>query len=227
MKKNVVVLGLFFHLFLFSQEVQVNTELNSDGTSTVLSAYAKPIVTNYSEESITGSKYHEEEYMIAEVYLDNKKIHKCAVRYDAYSDEIEVAANDKKYVLSKGEGIKTILKDYEYQRLDQKGNTGYFIIFNKNKETSLVLKAKKKIKEAVEPKSGFGNYVPPSFIKDYKYFIKNRAGDLTRIKLKKKDVLGVLKDKKEELEKFAASKKLKFKKESDLVKIINYYNTLL
>ncbi len=226
MKKVFLVTIIFLNFCSYAQEVQVNTNLNPDATNTVLSAYVKPVTKTFSEEKIKGNKYYESEFQIAEVYVGEKILRKYATRYNAYSDEIEVESNDKKFVLSKSEDIRVITKDYTYQFSNHKINKGYFIIFNKEKKTSLVLKAKKKIKEAVEPKSGFGSYVPPSFVKDYNYYIRNFAGHLIPIKLKKKDVLKVLKDKEKEIEKFASSNKLSFKKERDLVKIVSHYNTL-
>lgn len=226
MKTNLLFFSVFFHLIVSGQEIQMDVQSNLDATSRVLSAYMKPRIESFSEKNIKGNKYYKEEYKIAEIYVNNKKIHEYAVRYDAYSDEIEVAANNKTFALSKGKNIRVLLKDSEYKLLDTEDKKGYFIILNKNKEISLVLKARKKIKKAVQAKSGYGAEVPPSFIKEYTYFIQEKEGGLKEIKLKKKDIIAVLKDKKDQIEEFASSKKINFKKEEDVITVIDYYNTL-
>ncbi|WP_025666114.1 hypothetical protein [Aquimarina megaterium] len=230
--KSFFILFLWIGTTLMIGQTNINNDFNSSNnltydTTKVLNVYSSPTGNSYIEKSIKGHKYYIEDYKIAEIYVDDRMIHKYAVRYDAYHDQIEVVENDKKFVLSKENKIRVVLKDYEYGiLLNKKGVEEYFVIFNKDKETSLVLKARKKIEDAKKPQSGFEKYRPPAFYRDYSYFIKNNSGDLKKVRLKKNSILAVLKDKKEELEKFASSKKLKFKKEADLIKIIDYYNTL-
>jgi len=186
---------------------------------------SKPVTKIFSEKDIEGSKYRESSFEIAEIYVNEKLYKKYAIIYNAYNDEIEVKSDNNNFVLSKEEYISVVKKTYKYVYYNHNQNKGYFVVFNKG-EIALLLKAKKKIKKAVEPKSGLGSYVPPKFINDYKYFIRNERGTLRTIKLKKKDILKVLGDKKEEVSKFVSSKKLSFKKEKDVIKIIDFYNTL-
>ncbi len=224
MEKIVLSIAFFYCVSFYSQEIQVNSSINDDGNNTVLTVNSKPFTSVYSEEDIEGSKYHESDFEMAEVYINDVLYKKYNIIYDAYDDQIEVKDGDQNFILSKGENISIISKKYKYLYLSD--NKGYFIVFNKNKDTTLMLKAKKKIKKAIEPKSGFGAYVPPKFIRVYSYFIRNKAGNMIPLKLKKKDILDVLVDKKQEISTYVSSNNLSYKKEKDVIEIIDYYNTL-
>ncbi|WP_271783073.1 hypothetical protein [Aquimarina algiphila] len=231
MKKIVIVFGLFFTMFVYSQQSENvddnkkhhNIGINDNDTFIILSGFVRPITKKLGEKEIKGSKYYEEDFKLAVIYDGDKVIHKSPIKYNAFNDEIEVLEDDKEFALLKKEGIKVVLDSYQYVMLK---NKGYFIIFNKNKKTSLVLKPKKKFRKGAEAESTYSQVIPPSFIDNFEYYIKTKEGELEKIKLKKKNVLAVLKDKKTEIEKFASSKKLSFKKEEDLVKIIEYYSSL-
>ncbi len=223
MRKTFFIVGVFVHSIFFGQN-DLSTTTNADGTYTVLGTQSLFKFDKYEEKDIKGTPYFEDDYAFATVSMDGKKIKDYAIKYNAYADEIVVAENDKTYALTKSESIAISLKNYTYKWSESK--KGYFIFFNSDKDVSLVLKAKKKIKKAVEPKSGFGSYVPPSFVKEYIYFIKDKNNNLNEIRLKKKDILKILADKKKELEKYASSKKLSFNKEKDAIKIIDYYNSI-
>lgn len=57
------------------------------------------------------------------------------------------------------------------------------------------------------------------------YFLKNNS-DLKEIRLKKKDILNELSDKKDEVSDFAKENNLNYSLEEDLIKILTYYDSL-
>jgi hypothetical protein len=59
-----------------------------------------------------------------------------------------------------------------------------------------------------------------------KYVVRKQSGEQTEIKLKKKDVIKCLSDKKEDVEKFISSNKIECNTESDIIKVIKYYNSI-
>ncbi|MBP2832331.1 hypothetical protein J8281_09055 [Aquimarina sp. U1-2] len=200
-----------------------NIGLNDNDQFIMLTGFVRPISKKVNENKIKGSKYYEEDYKIAAIYDNDKMLHRSVVKFNAFNDEIEVKSDNDSYALLKKNTIKVVLDNYQYEFLE---NEGYFLVFNKDKKTSLLLKAKKKIREGEEAASTYGQSTPTAFVNDYEYYIRTKDGKLSKIKLKKKDIVNVLKDKKDKLEEFASEKKLNFKKEKDVVKIINYYNTL-
>jgi len=85
----------------------------------------------------------------------------------------------------------------------------------------------KKLTKAKEPKSSYETYFPPSFVDESTYFVISSKKPIANIiKLKKKDILNLLADKKNEVESYVSNEKLDYKNEGDVIKIINYYNSL-
>jgi hypothetical protein len=163
---------------------------------------------------------------MATIYVNKKLVRKCLVRYNAFNGELEYVDDNKRFNMLKVDNLEVALKKYRYKLFDYEGDRQFFIIYNKG-PFSLGVKALKKIKQGKEAVTSYEASTPSKYIDNNKYFIiNNEKGEVKGIKLKKKDILKVL-NKKDELEKFASSKKLNFKKEADLARIIDYYNTLL
>ncbi|MCK8522773.1 hypothetical protein M0D21_14425 [Aquimarina sp. D1M17] len=229
MRKLFFVIALFIMNFSWAQQAQTNTAIEYRGVNAVrLNNITKPATKETIEESaIAGSKYREENYKSADVYLGaDKLLGNFSVRYNAYNDEMEIMDNGKKSALLKEDDMAVVFKNYMYKVLSHNGESRYFVVFNGNQKTSLVLRAKKIISKPVKPSSGLGGTMPATFTDDDRYYIRNLAGNLIDVKLKKKDILRVLGNKKSEIEKFVSSRKLSYKKENDLVAIVDYYNTL-
>ena len=67
--------------------------------------------------------------------------------------------------------------------------------------------------------------VVKTFTSSSRYFIK-KDNTLQLIKLNKKEVFDVIKDKEDKINSYVTEKKLSAKKDSDLIAILKYYNTL-
>ncbi|CAM1361715.1 exported protein of unknown function [Tenacibaculum soleae] len=59
----------------------------------------------------------------------------------------------------------------------------------------------------------------------YKYYLK-KGDDIKEIKLKKREILKALNKKREKIINYVDKKDLSFKKEKDVIKIFNYYNSI-
>ncbi len=218
-----------FLLLLLSKAYMVLGQVKSDsiskaGETSNLSAYGtRVVVRKPSKYSVQGHQYYENENKLASVYVNGKKSRRTFVRYNALNDEIEVT---EIFNILKKENINVVLDEgYIYKVLDFEG-TKQFFVFLKEGKNSLVMKVEKKIKEGKDAIGGYEQTTNDKYVEKRSYFILKTGGDLFKIKLKQKDILKVLGDKKTEIEKYASSKKLNFKKEEDLIKIVGYYNTL-
>ncbi|WP_271765868.1 hypothetical protein [Aquimarina algiphila] len=204
----------------------IDNGIDPEGSSAISPYSTTMIVRNAPiDNSIRGHQYYEEYNSLATVYIDKKRARKCLVRYNAFKDEIEVTENDKAFNMLKIDDIEVALDGYAYKLYDYEGGKQFFIVFNEGRY-SLGIKAQKKIKAGKQASTGYETSTPSRYIEVNKYcIIDNEKGEIKNVKLKKKEILKVL-NKKTEIEKFASSKKLSFKKEKDLIKIINYYNSL-
>ena len=103
----------------------------------------------------------------------------------------------------------------------------YEVISNLEKTNYLI---KEEQKYLYDPNRSRGyqteNSLPMEWKKRTYYFIKNSSGKYIKTKLNKKSVLKVLSDKSKEVKSYVASNKIDLKKESDVVKVLNYYHGL-
>ncbi|MDH7444277.1 hypothetical protein [Aquimarina sp. 2201CG14-23] len=174
--------------------------------------------------SIKGSPFYLGGYKLGEVFVDGSSRGKTLLRYDGVNDELQFQKDNETYNVVKKDKLKAIVDKTVFKIYTYEGEKQYFITYNTGKN-SLLLKPKKKFVDVVKAQSGYSKDIPAKFVDQYKYFIL-KNGEIQPIKLKKKDVLKVLSDKKSEIESFVSSKKLGYKKEKDLIKVMDYYNTL-
>jgi len=103
----------------------------------------------------------------------------------------------------------------------------YEVIANLSKTNYLIKYTQKFI---FDPNRSSGVAVNNDFSKEYKekvtYFIKNKSGKYIKTKLSKKAVLKTLSDQKSKVKTFVTTNKIKFNKEHDVVKVLDYYHTL-
>jgi hypothetical protein len=76
-------------------------------------------------------------------------------------------------------------------------------------------------------RNGYTNTSLNSRYKKYtRHYILNSNNKFVQVKLKEKDILKTLSDKKKELKKYIKTNNLNLKKEKDVVKLMTYYHTL-
>lgn len=228
MKKLFVFCIVVVSHFFISAQVATGSGIGP-GEMSMASPYGTTqiFVTDPSEDPVQGHRYYEERNKLAVVYINDKRARRCLIRYNAFNDEIEVTENDKVFNILKLDDIKIVLEDdeYFYKIFDSEEGKRFFILRNKGK-VSFAKRVEKSVKLGKVATSGYEKDTPSKYVTKRKYFIINEKGEVKNIKkLKKKDILALL-DKKTELEQYATSEKLSFKNEEDLVKIIDYYNTL-
>jgi len=178
-----------------------------------------------------GSPYLDKEFILGKVILNNSKIINTGLRYNAYSDNFEFYNKDVIMSLSKIDGTKIILtgKTFVLRSLKSENSTSknYYQELTENGRLRLYKKYYKKFVEAKKSKSSYGSDKPAKFelITSY-FFEKSGSKDLELFKLKKKDILLLMKDKSSDIKKYLKNEKLKLSKEQDLVKLFDYYNSL-
>ncbi len=177
-----------------------------------------------TDKSIKGSPFYFDDFRSGEVFVNTSSKGKAMLRYNGLSDEVQFVKNDNTYEVIKKDNLEAIVDNVVFKVYKYEGKNQYFVKFNSG-QNSLLLKPEKEYVDAVKAKSNYSKDTPAKFTNNYRYFII-KDGELQPVKLKKKEILTVLADKKSEIEDFASSNKLSFKKEKDLTKIIDYYNTL-
>lgn len=159
---------------------------------------------NYIVQSIKGTRYNLNNL---NYNLQSKKLESLLTKDSIF----ELKSNQVDYILTNNKRYKVINEE-----LFQELNNGKFKIYKQ-----FTVKVQDAfINPMTKTESG-----APQYVQVPKYFYY-RNDILTPFKLKKKDVLGLLSDKESEIKKYADDKDFSFSEEHDVIKIINYYNTL-
>jgi hypothetical protein len=186
---------------------------------------------NYADLDAEGSEYFDETYRMGEVTIRDKVELRGKMRFNAFRNEIQVLQEgDESFPLLKRSYIKAAIGKkvfgiYLYE--DAKGNnrSSYFNPLNEG-NTILLYKPEIKLKKGRVPATSYDRTVPPTFIDVSTYYIKKGDKTAKRIRLKKTDILAILSDKKNEIQAYIKSENLSLKKEDDLIKLMDYYNSI-
>lgn len=186
---------------------------------------------DYSDLDAEGSEYFDETYKMGEVSIRGKVELRGKMRFNAFRNEIQVLqGGDESFPLLKRSFIKATIGSkvfgiYLYE--DARGNnrSSYFNPLNDG-NTILLFKPEIKLKQGRIPVTSYDRTVPPTFIDVSSYYIKKGDEIAKKIRLKKSDILTSLADKKNEVQAYIKNEGLSLKKEADLIKLMNYYNSI-
>lgn len=238
-KKLFVITFLAFSLIGFAQNLSglrtVEVPRGSRAESTTI---VDGVTThNYSSKSsipINGIPFLKENFQVGVLELpDGKKSDDVLLRYNIAKDVFEILRNNDTLTLNRPFAIKYIYLDDKVfifdpklrQGVDRKHN-GYFELKIKG-NLSLYVKRWKDLSFD----SFATNYKGGSGTKEYYYvdkigFVGKTAGGEAFLITSTKSLLANITDHKSELKSFIKKNKLKTKKEADLIKAIDYYNSL-
>ena len=190
------------------------------------------IENDYSDISVEGSPYLDEKFRPAKISVNGKLENKIEARYNALKEEIEIIEKNNStqpYSLLRRDYVQVKIGDrfYEIYNFVEKDQIkkGYFNPLNDG-ETRLLLRAKKKLTKAKIPVSGYESYFPPSYVEDFSYYLKKGDSPAKQIKLNKRKLLDLLSDKAESIENYISQNSLKLKNETEVLELLNYYNSL-
>lgn len=147
-----------------------------------------------------------------------------ALRYNIFNDVIEFERNDVAMELNENFPLLYVVVDDEVF-VKASNKEGYFQVVQAGK-TYLLKKLKVKYTDA-KPASGYQAYKRPAFAElkpDY-YIAKELGGEAYELK-STGDFAEILADRNSDLRAFLKKEKIKIDREADLVKVLDYYNSL-
>ena len=181
---------------------------------------------NTIPENVQGSPYFSKGFISGMVYTDKGQPYAAMLRYNGYNDQIEMKDMDKTISLLKRDYISAVIGGKKYSIKKYKDNNsekqGYFIVMNDG-NVQLLLRQEKEFVEGKEASTSYSNKIPSKFVERSTYYLKK--GDMAAVatKLKKKDILKLLENKKELVD-FVNSNGLKLKSEAEVIKLLNFAN---
>jgi len=245
MKSKILLLAIFSTIFIsYAQDMKTGY---LDATSQVMNTLQEHILsTNLISMTIDdedksnvvlseakGSPFLNQKFESGTVkIISSNDSFGFQMRYNIYSDEIEIQDLEKnKLIPVKKESDyvcyigKDTFKYFEYTDSNAEVTNGYFVELVANK-ASLFLNYKSKFHPAQPASSPLLQDKPARFFTSKTYYLFYKE-ELKLISLKSKKFLesfGILKN---QIDSFMKSNKLKPINEADLIKIINYFNSLL
>lgn len=223
MKKTIIAISLFaiHNIAMAQQTLSVN---QVTGNQSVFSGITSTTGKNLSYDEIQGSPYFDKNFYKAKVGNDYEEV---PVRYNSYRDEVEFQKDGKTQVLPKDNKFSRIEIKSPKQTfvfLDTQDDiNGYFIELI-NGKNSLYKKVKTIFRDAVPATNSYASDKPAQFkLQDPIYYIKTENTFIKKPK-NQKEVLEQFLNKKDVLTTFFKSNKIKFDKDEDLIKLVNFLN---
>ena len=220
----ILILGLLSVQLTHSQFTSIGEQYNRFDTQ---------IKTfDYFIEPTDGSPYIYKEYSPAKLTMI-KEI--CSVNYDAYLDKMEVENKGKIYYLPQNNFDYTIefintKKTYQLFNYLKTGEItpGFFLILTKKSDTYLLKKKRINKYDAKKATNGYDQARPITFkrMKD-SYYASYGNNTATKIPHKKKHFLALFNQKNKVIATYMKQQKLSHRKEEDLIKIFNYYTSIM
>lgn len=227
MKKIVVTITFLaaYNLVLSQETLSINQVTGDHAVFDGVKSQGKSLT--YDE--IQGSPYHDKNFYKAKVSDNHEEV---SVRYNNFRDEIEFQKESKILVLP---------KENTFSRIEIKSPKQTFILLNTNDDLnddlngyfielingkySLYKKEKIIFKDAVPAANSYASGKPASFKKlPSAYYIRTEHGTFIKKPKNQKDIIVQFPDKKERLNDFIKSNKIKFDKDEDLIKLVNFLN---
>ena len=220
MKKIISITFICFISSINAQQVSLNQVFGDNSVFTgVRSASEKTL----KYEEILGSPYFDKDFHEAKVAENYEKIN---VRYNSYKDEIEFQKDNKIQVLPKQEVFsrielfnpKTVLVLLETNDL-----SGYYLELVSGKNI-LYKKIKTDFIDVVKAANSYASDKPATFkSKEAFYYIKTNSNLIQKPK-NQKDFVDSYPELKDKINVFIKDNKIKFGKEEDLIKFVNFLN---
>jgi hypothetical protein len=176
-------------------------------------------------EKYDGSPYLDDEFKSGRVYT-NGEDYPVLIRYNTYSSVFEVkTSQDSSGELAKNKNIRVKLRnrDFEFAKLPD----GNDVFLEKLAEGTLNLWANhtSRFREAKKNESSYGSDKPAAFITSVEYYTGTQ-GELSVLKLKKKEVLAIMSDHAKDIKDYIKKAGTKFNRQEDIVALFKHYNSL-
>lgn len=190
-------------------------------------------LTEAQFDAIKDNAYANAEFVAGTIYQGDEVIKTgVPMRFNTFADEIEIKktpSSESFSALVKDPSIFVKMGSDVYQLIPYKGSNekgGYFNVLYDGKKYDLYKKTKSQFREARKAKSSYDNALPPAFIKTTTYYLVD-DGQFLEIPSSSRKILKMMDSKKSEMKEYIKKNNLDLKKEGDLVKAIQHFDSLL
>lgn len=218
---------------LFSQSRQSSYTSVYDRTIDINEKSLAFGLTEAQFEAIKDEAYANPNFLQGKIFQEDQLLKdNVPMRYNAYADEIEIKKNvsDESFsalIKSPDIFVKIVNDIYVFVPFEgsiQKG--GYFNVLSDGKTYDLYKKTKAEYREPKKAQTSYQHDTPPSFVKSTTYYLV-KDGTFLKMPSSKSKILKMMDSKRNEMKKYIKENKIDLDKESDLIKTISYFDSLL
>ena len=183
-------------------------------------------------EAATGTQYYIETFSPAKIDNANDVT---LVRYNAYSDEMELKINDVINVLQPKDNQLITLTNgkatYQYVQYltdDNVEKQNYLVIITNTPKFKVFKKERITLIPEQQPQGGYQKYKAPQYKKlNPEYYVQVNDGKVVSTSTKKKDIIKLFPGNEKQVEQYIKENKLNTSDEADLTKLGLYINSIL
>lgn len=228
MHKVLITILSLCSAIVLAQNTSTGGNINTVGNRVFLSQ-TKLIKTSEIRE---GSPYYNGESFLKADILDYSK-NLQELRYNAYSDEMEFMSNKEVYIADKEPGMLVNFEDLNKKYICLNYNFGFgnrygylVLLVSDSQKYSLYKREKFELLKGEKSPNGITKDRNDYYSKEKDLYLLSYNGDFKKIDNSKKSLVDAFGAKSNEAELYLKTNKLNIKKESDLIKLISYMNTL-
>ncbi len=233
MKSRILLLLLSLPLVLSGQSVPGSTGYEMTEMNIMNPAPQLLRTKSAIAYGTTGSPYVFDDFKKGNIFYTNKlRVNGKQLNYDCYNDRWEYSSGNSVYLLNSsqidyfeifpGQDKTVLFKQVFIEKL--KKQVSLQVLYNNNSTLY-----KRYFKEFREADYG-GAYSQDRRYDEYhdrqSYYLKTVDNELQMLRTKKKSILEILEDKREELEKFIKKENPDLKTDEGLVQLIRFYDSL-
>ncbi|MDT8413850.1 MAG: hypothetical protein RQ735_00610 [Flavobacteriaceae bacterium] len=225
----IIAIGIFFNVS--AQFVPGENIASRDLEMAWLNNYRKGIKPQKFPTGVIGSPYASEVFVSGDIYFKGKFSGSFPLRYDGYSDEMQVLDEvDSVKAILKTKDIEIVLNQNRYILFDfvedDVFNQFYFIELIKGDRYDFLMRKIKWFQAGKPAQNSFVKAFPSKFSDIEEYFFKTDADSQpVRIPSSKRKFLNLLPDTLQEAtEVYIKENNLSLKSKEDIVKIVTFLN---
>lgn len=186
-------------------------------------------------KNLKGSPYVNEEFLLGKIYNENEVIFdNLQLRYNAFSDEIEIRNSEKGKKLDYGaikrnsdEFIKIFNTVYVFVAFESSKIPGhYYEVLSTQKAFDLYKKTKVIFHPPIDAVTSYDKNRPAEFKQTNTYYLVDKKGKFYELPSNKNKLLKALSKENIKVKEYAKRNKMNLTKEKDLIQLVSYYNSM-
>ena len=239
-KTRSIVISKFQIITFFLPTIilsQAQTDLTDSRVQDAYTDLVNSVTRSIIKTDIKGTPYFNEKFTDSKIkYFDKSLEDIFYLRYNAFSDEIEMGKNkfqnESVEIVQKNENIVCYIGDEiflfkNYKNEIENIKKGYLNLIFDGKKSKIYRSNRKIFMEATQARTSLERAFPARYIDQKSYYISlNDFNEINYLKLSKKYILKLINNKEKNIKKFISENNLKLKNEIDLIKVFLFYDTL-